>query len=123
MDDQGEVRGVQTVEVDWSRPSDGAPFSEIEGSEREWPCDLVFLSMGFTGPEGTLLDQLGLESDSRSNILAQAPDYLSSRAPVFAAGDCRRGQSLVVWAIREGREVAEAVDNYLRKRSEISAVA
>ena len=123
MGDQGEVRGVQTVEVDWSRPSDGAPFSEIEGSEREWPCDLVFLSMGFTGPEGTLLDQLGLKSDSRSNILAQAPDYLSSRAPVFAAGDCRRGQSLVVWAIREGREVAEAVDNYLRKRSEISAVA
>ena len=123
MGDQGEVRGVQTVEVDWSRPSDGAPFSEIEGSEREWPCDLVFLSMGFSGPEGSLLDQLGLESDSRSNILARVPNYLSSRAPVFAAGDCRRGQSLVVWAIREGREVAEAVDNYLRKRSEISAVA
>ena len=123
MGDQGEVLGVQTVEVDWTRPGDKAPFTEVEGSEQDWPCDLVFLSMGFTGPERALLDQLGLDCDPRSNILAAAPGYQSSRAPIFAAGDCRRGQSLVVWAIHEGREVAQAVDDYLRGRSQISAVA
>ena len=121
--DQGEVLGVQTVEVDWTRPGDKAPFTEVEGSEQDWPCDLVFLSMGFTGPERALLDQLGLDCDPRSNILAAVPGYQSSRAPIFAAGDCRRGQSLVVWAIHEGREVAQAVDDYLRGRSQISAVA
>ena len=121
--DQGQVRGVQTIEVDWTQPGDKAPFTEVEGSEREWPCDLVFLSMGFTGPERAVADQFGLECDPRSNILSPAPGYQSSRLPIFAAGDCRRGQSLVVWAIHEGREVAQAVDDYLRKRSQMSAVA
>jgi glutamate synthase (NADPH/NADH) small chain len=121
--DQGEVRAVQTVEVDWTRPDAKAPFTEVEGSEQEWPCDLVFLSMGFTGPEQTVVDEFDLECDPRSNIQAGAPSYQSSRLPIFAAGDCRRGQSLVVWAIHEGREVAQAVDEYLRKRSQMPAVA
>ena len=121
--DQGEVRAVQTVEVDWTRPGAKAPFTEVEGSEQEWPCDLVFLSMGFTGPERAVVDEFDLECDPRSNIHAGGPAYQSSRLPIFAAGDCRRGQSLVVWAIHEGREVAQAVDEYLRKRSQTSAVA
>lgn len=121
--DQGEVRAVQTVEVDWTRPGAKAPFTEVEGSEQEWPCDLVFLSMGFTGPERAVVDEFDLECDPRSNIHAGGPSYQSSRLPIFAAGDCRRGQSLVVWAIHEGREVAQAVDEYLRKRSQTSAVA
>ena len=111
--DAGNVTGVRTVEVDWSTPSDHAPFSEVAGSEKDWPCDLVFLSMGFTGPESALAEQLRLEKDGRSNFLASAPDYQCGSAPIFAAGDCRRGQSLVVWAIHEGREVAEAVNRYL----------
>ena len=121
--DQGEVRAVQTVEVDWTRPGAKAPFTEVEGSEQEWPCDLVFLSMGFTGPERAVVDEFDLECDPRSNIHAGGPGYQSSRLPIFAAGDCRRGQSLVVWAIHEGREVAQAVDEHLRKRSQTSAVA
>jgi len=112
-DDHGRVSGIRTVTVDWDKPSDNAPFSEVVGSERTWPCDLVFLSMGFTGPEVTLAKELGLERDARSNLLALPPGYQCEESSVFAAGDCRRGQSLVVWAIQEGREVARSVGVYL----------
>jgi NAD(P)H-dependent glutamate synthase small subunit len=112
-DDHGRVSGIRTVTVDWDKPSDHAPFSEVVGSERTWPCDLVFLSMGFTGPEVTLAKELGLERDARSNLLALPPGYQCEESSVFAAGDCRRGQSLVVWAIQEGREVARSVGVYL----------
>lgn len=112
-DDHGRVSGIRTVTVDWDKPSDHAPFSEVVGSERTWPCDLVFLSMGFTGPEVTLAEELDLERDARSNFLALPPRYQCQESSVFAAGDCRRGQSLVVWAIQEGRAVARSVGVYL----------
>jgi glutamate synthase (NADPH/NADH) small chain len=100
--------------VDWSQPRPGiAPFTRLEGTEQEIPCDLVFLALGFLGPEAFVAEQFGLESDKRSNILANESDYCTSVPGVFAAGDCRRGQSLVVWAIREGREAAAECDKYL----------
>ncbi|MDE0975974.1 MAG: glutamate synthase subunit beta [Arenicellales bacterium] len=122
-DDHGRVSGICTVTVDWDKPSDHAPFSEVVGSERTWPCDLVFLSMGFTGPEVTLAEELGLERDARSNLLALPPGYQCEESSVFAAGDCRRGQSLVVWAIQEGREVARSVGVYLAGLSQPKAAA
>ena len=122
-DDHGRVSGIRTVTVDWDKPSDHAPFSEVVGSERTWPCDLVFLSMGFTGPEVTLAEELGLERDARSNLLALPPGYQCEESSVFAAGDCRRGQSLVVWAIQEGREVARSVGVYLAGLSQPKAAA
>jgi NADPH-dependent glutamate synthase beta subunit-like oxidoreductase len=88
-------------------------MSEVAGSEEEWPADLVLLSMGFLGPEANLLKQLGLESDPRSNVKADYGRFATSLEGVFAAGDCRRGQSLVVWAINEGRGAAREVDRYL----------
>ena len=121
--ESGQLIGVRTIEVDWHQPSKDAPFSEIEGSEQDWKCDLVFLSMGFMGPESTLPDQLDLARDQRSNIVAAAPDYRCGEGSVFAAGDCRRGQSLVVWAIQEGRAVAQSVDDFLKGLTHAKAVA
>ncbi len=119
-DDQGWVRGVTTTEVDWSCPSSVAPFSEIEGSERFWPADLVLLAAGFLGPELDLTRGLGLETQRpRSNwetFKATVPEYSTNVEGVFAAGDCRRGQSLVVWAIQEGRGAARAIDKFLSDR-------
>jgi glutamate synthase (NADPH) small chain len=91
------------------------PFAPVPGSERELPAQLVLLAMGFLGPEQELLDQLGVAKDARSNIKAHAP-YTTSVDGVFAAGDARRGQSLIVWAINEGRQCARMVDRYLAAR-------
>ena len=89
-------------------------FAPIPGTERVFKADLVLLAMGFTGPvRGGMIEQLGVELDGRGNVKADA-DYMSSVPGVFAAGDMRRGQSLVVWAIAEGRKAAEGVDRYLR---------
>merc|ERR1712048_1211385 len=85
----------------------------IEGSEREWPADMVVLSMGFVSPEDYIINELSLDVDQRNNIHAIHGDYRTSIEGVFAGGDCRRGQSLVVWAIHEGRGVAQACDQYL----------
>merc|ERR1712226_1172800 len=90
----------------------------IEGSEREWPCDLCILSMGFVSPESYVAEQMGLEVDQRNNIHAFYRDYRTSIEGVFAGGDCRRGQSLVVWAIHEGRGVADATNEYLLQKRE-----
>ncbi len=112
--DQGNVRAIKTVQLDWSKPSgNGTPFSPIEGTEKEWPADLVFMALGFRGPEQTLVEQLKLETDARSNFKADYGDYATNLDGVFAAGDCRRGQSLIVWAINEGREAARECDRYL----------
>jgi glutamate synthase (NADPH/NADH) small chain len=86
---------------------------EIAGTEKVWPAQLVLLAMGFLGPEDQLLNQLGIEKDPRSNAKAEFGTYTTNSEGVFAAGDMRRGQSLVVWAISEGREVAREVDKYL----------
>ena len=113
-DGNGHVKGLKSARVDWSKPSDnGAPFSMVEGSEVEFECDLVLLAMGFLGPEVPVAEQLAVELDGRSNYKAEFEQYTTNVDGVFAAGDCRRGQSLVVWAINEGRGVARACDEYL----------
>jgi glutamate synthase (NADPH/NADH) small chain len=91
------------------------PFAPIPGTERELPAQLVLLAMGFLHPEHELLDQLGVEKDPRGNVKSIEP-YTSSVPGVFAAGDARRGQSLIVWAINEGRQCARMVDRYLERR-------
>lgn len=105
----GQVGGIEIVRVHF----EGGKIVEEPGTERVLPADLVFLSMGFLGPEGTLGEAFGLEHDERSNFKASWGDFATNKSGVFAAGDCRRGQSLVVWAIREGRDAAAAIDKYL----------
>ena len=114
-DDAGKLRALKTVRIEWytDAVSGQQKFRELAGTEEEWPCQLALLAMGFVGPEkhGPIAD-LGLELDPRGNVKAGA-DYMTSREGVFAAGDLRRGQSLVVWAIHEGRECARSVDLWL----------
>jgi glutamate synthase (NADPH/NADH) small chain len=98
-------------EIHWAHNSGAPPFDMLPGTEDSRPADLVLLAMGFLGPEQALLEQLGVERDARSN--AAAPAYATSSEGVFAAGDARRGQSLIVWAINEGRECAREVDRWL----------
>ena len=96
-------------------------FAEIEGTEREIPAQLVLLAMGFTGPEQHgIVEQLGVDLDQRGNIVRDA-SYMSSKRGVFVAGDAGRGQSLIVWAIAEGRAAAAAVDTYLRGATTLPA--
>jgi len=120
-DGHGRVAGIRTVDIDWSKPSEKAPFTELAGSERTWEADLVLLSMGFLGPERTIADMLGLDYDQRGNYRAEHGRFATSVEGVFTAGDCRRGQSLVVWAINEGRGAARAIDIYLMERSMLPA--
>jgi glutamate synthase (NADPH) small chain len=108
-DDEGNVRALRIVDVE----SKQGRFEPVPGSEREIPADLVLFAMGFTGPEqGDLVEQLGVELDERGNVARDA-SYMSSEDGVFVAGDCGRGQSLIVWAIAEGRACAAGVDSYL----------
>ena len=119
-DGQGNVKAVHTVQVAWERNEEGRFIPQpIEGTEIVIPAQLVLLAMGFLGPEQFLLDQMGLEKDHRSNIKANEQDYATSIPNVFAAGDCRRGQSLVVWAFNEGRGVAQQCDRYLMGYSDL----
>jgi glutamate synthase (NADPH/NADH) small chain len=117
---KGRITGLETVTVEWIEEN-GRPvrFKEIAGSENIWPADLVLLAMGFVGPEAdTVVTQLNLALDARGN-LQTGSDYMTSRPGIFAAGDARRGQSLVVWAISEGREAARSVDLFLMGESEL----
>jgi glutamate synthase (NADPH/NADH) small chain len=108
-DSNGHVKGLNCVRIEWGEKG----FSEIEGSEFELKADLVLLAMGFLGPEQEgVLKEFALETDNRSNVQTDNR-YITSKEGVFAAGDMRRGQSLVVWAIREGRECAKEVDRFL----------
>ena len=119
-DQAGSLTGLKTVEVDWSQPQEnGPPFSRVEGSERFWEADLVFLAMGFLGPEQLLVEELELETDPRSNHQAEYGQFQTSLEGVFSAGDCRRGQSLVVWAIDEGRGAARECDRFLMGESRL----
>ena len=107
------VRELLYVEVEWVRGPDGRMGPrEVGGSEKVIPADLVLLAMGFLGPEKSLPQQLGLKLDERGNVWTD-PTRMTSVPGIFAAGDMSRGQSLVVWAIREGREAAQSVDRYL----------
>lgn len=122
----GKLTGVKTVTLDWSKPvAGGAPFTEVEGSEKVWPADLVLLATGFVGPELSLVEMLGLATQApRGNwktIAAEHGAFTTNVEGVFAAGDCRRGQSLVVWAINEGRGAARAIDEYLMGFTQLSA--
>ncbi|MEL7498410.1 MAG: glutamate synthase subunit beta [Planctomycetota bacterium] len=110
--------GLRTCSVDWSIERPGvAPFSRVEGSEQTIHADFVFLALGFVGPQPELVERFGLQIDQRGNVSANDRDFETSIPGVFAAGDCRRGQSLVVWAIKEGRNAAAACDSYLKTRS------
>jgi glutamate synthase (NADPH) small chain len=113
-DANGNVKAVHTVQVQWERNEQGQfVLQHVPGTEKVNPAQLVLLAMGFLGPEQPLIDALGLEKDPRSNIKAEHEKYTTSIPGVFAAGDCRRGQSLVVWAFNEGRGAARECDLYL----------
>ena len=117
-DNNGRVRGIETVRVEWRAGESGRPeMAEVPGSKEVFEADLVLLAMGFLGPEATLAEKLGLETDPRSNFQADYGRYATSVEGVYAAGDCRRGQSLVVWAINEGRGAACEIDEYLTGQS------
>ena len=104
--EDGTLKGIRTVEVDNN-------FQEILGTEKDWEADLILLAMGFLGPEHYAINNLEVDLDERSNYKADHNVYQTSNPKVFAAGDCRRGQSLVVWAINEGRAAAREIDHYL----------
>ena len=111
-DKNGNVTGLKTIEVEWIKKEGERPqLKEIEGSEKLWPCDLVLLALGFTGHEKSLVEQLGIETNDSDQLISK--NYQTNIPHIFSAGDMRRGQSLVVWAIREGRQCARAVDQYL----------
>jgi glutamate synthase (NADPH/NADH) small chain len=116
--ENGKVKALRAVRLEWE---DGKP-REIAGSEFEMPADLVLLAMGFVSPVQSMLEAFGVQKDARSNARADTEGPLAYRTSVdkvFAAGDVRRGQSLVVWAIREGRQAARAVDEFLMGASEL----
>jgi glutamate synthase (NADPH/NADH) small chain len=116
--DKGKVKSLKTVRVEWQ----GGKMVEVAGSEKIMPADLVLLAMGFVSPVGSVLDAFGIEKDPRGNARAGTDDnagYATNVSKVFAAGDTRRGQSLVVWAIREGRQAARAVDRFLMGASDL----
>ena len=108
-DTDGNVKGIKTVSVDLIE----GKLTEIEGTEKMWDAELVLLSMGFLSPEHYLSDDSEIELDQRGNYLSEHGDYKTSKDGIFSAGDCRRGQSLVVWAINEGRGVASSVNDFL----------
>jgi glutamate synthase (NADPH) small chain len=113
-DEHGQVKAIHTVQVQWEKNEKGQFIpAPISGTEKVLPAQLVLLAMGFLGPEQPLLDALGVERDLRNNVKADYGHYVTSIPGVFAAGDCRRGQSLVVWAFNEGRGAARACDLYL----------
>lgn len=123
-DKNGNLRALKIVDLEWKISEKGQPaqFIEIPGTEREVPCELVLLAMGFTHPQHEgLLHQLELELDTRGNVRADEKDFKTSMPRIFVAGDMRRGQSLVVWAISEGRECARKVDESLNNGVSILA--
>ena len=119
-DENGNLTGLVTAEVEWThKPGERPTLSEVPGTEKEWKADMVFLALGFTGSEPTVAEQLGIKMDARTNIEASIDNYMTNVPGVFAAGDSRRGQSLIVWAISEGRQAAHHVDTYLMGSSDL----
>jgi glutamate synthase (NADPH/NADH) small chain len=111
-DGKGNVKALKTVEVEWVKKEGEKPqLKEVNGSEKLWPCDLALLALGFTGHEPDLIDQLSIKTDDRNQLLCN--NYQTNILNIFSAGDMRRGQSLIVWAISEGREAAAQVDKFL----------
>ncbi|MEP0263946.1 glutamate synthase subunit beta [Dokdonia sp.] len=119
-DKNGHVVALKTVDVEWIFKEGERPvLKEIPNTEKQWDCDLALLALGFTGAEKTVAEQFGLEMDFRTNIKATTKDYATNVSGVFAAGDMRRGQSLIVWAISEGRQAAHHVDAFLMGSSHL----
>ena len=117
-DKMGNVKSLKTVEVEWIKKEGQRPqLIEIDGSEKLWPCDLALLALGFTGHEPDLIDRLALKTDDNNQIITN--NYQTSVPKIFSAGDMRRGQSLIVWAISEGREAAYEVDKFLMGSSKL----
>jgi len=123
-DENGNLKALKVVDVEWEIDATGRPlnFKEKAGTERDLPCQLVLLAMGFLHPQKEgLIEKLGVELDNRGNVKAEEGKYQTNIAKIFAAGDMRRGQSLVVWAISEGREAARKVDEYLMGHSSLAS--
>ena len=120
-DSNGKLTGLKVVDITWGQNAQGKMgFQEIAGTERIMPCELALLAVGFVGAEkGGMVEELQLTLDERGNI--KTDNYMTTREGVFAAGDIRRGQSLVVWAISEGREAARAVDIWLMGSSDLES--
>ncbi len=117
----GKLKGIQTVRVRWEKPTPGKRpgFQKIEGTEENWECDLALLALGFVGTESPVCEQLGVSLNDRGSVAAAYGQYQTNVEKVFSAGDARRGQSLVVWAINEGRGAARAIDSFLTGGSEL----
>lgn len=123
-DENGNLKALKVVDVEWEIDANGRPvkFTEVAGTERDLPCELVLLAMGFLHPQKEgLIEKLGIELDNRGNVNASEHTYQTNIAKIFAAGDVRRGQSLVVWAISEGREAARKVDEYLMGSTKLAS--
>jgi glutamate synthase (NADPH) small chain len=123
-DGKGNLKALKVVDLEWKYNQEGraAQFVEVAGTEREMPCELALLAMGFVHPQHEgLIKELGVDLDERGNVKASERDYQTNIAKIFTAGDMRRGQSLVVWAISEGRECARKVDEYLSGTSSLEA--
>jgi glutamate synthase (NADPH) small chain len=123
-DKKGNLRALKVVDLSWETDALGRPtkFKEVAGSEREIPCQLVLLAMGFVHPQHEgMIKSVGIELDERKNVKAKEKEYKTNIDKVFAAGDMRRGQSLVVWAISEGREAARKIDEYLMGYSNLES--
>jgi glutamate synthase (NADPH/NADH) small chain len=116
LGEDGQVTGLECTRLEW----EGGKMQEVPGSEFVIPAQLILLAMGFVGPKKAgMLDQSGVKLDARGNVEANVRDYVTSEAMTFACGDMRRGQSLIVWAIREGRQCAAAVDQALMGVTEL----
>ena len=119
-DKNGNLKSLKTIEIEWKKTSGQKPkLEEIPGSEKEWPCELALLALGFTGPEKSLPEQFGVELNKNGHIFSKN-NYQTNKSNIFVAGDCRRGQSLIVWAISEGREAAFHIDMFLMGKSNLS---
>jgi glutamate synthase (NADPH/NADH) small chain len=112
-DEDGNLKSILIHEIEWKQENGRFMPIEVPGSEQEIPAQVAFLAMGFLGPEDIIAEELGLDRDSRSNINAEYGKFATNIDGVFAAGDMRRGQSLIVWAINEGRAAARECDRYL----------
>ncbi len=120
-DEQGNLTALKVADLTWEFAENGKAIKAVEkeGSERIIPCDIALIAIGFSQPEQMLLDKYELEKDARGNVLADEKTYKTSHPKIFACGDMRRGQSLVVWAISEGRECARSVDTFLSKEQSV----
>lgn len=111
---QKQSQHFSVAQVEWTKDEAGRwKIEEVPDSEKVYPCQLVLLAMGFLGPESEVLDSINVAQDPRSNVKTETGKFSTSVRGVFAAGDCRRGQSLVVWAITEGRQAAREIDDFL----------